>query len=356
MINNKGTGRLSGNPSVDNLGQTRLAASSSMLNAAPTATFSNSIPGYPEAGVAVSTGSAWGSSITLGTGVSTALGVNIGTAGSFIVNGGALGAPVSGNFISGLFTWPTFNQNTTGTASNITGTLAVSQGGTGITSFGTGVQTALGNAVNATGGLVTYSGNLGTPTAAVLTNATGLPLSTGISGVLPIANGGTGQTTANAAFNVLAPSQTSANTKVLTSDGTNTSFQPLVPSSTTGNIPVATATGSLSDSAKYFSDSITSSLNIWSASQTQTAITNGLLNTPTLPSANLATTANLSLTGAATVDGVAVVTGNIVHGRTRAMLHQFRFVMVGKWVRPARHLEGCPGAQPQTFRGYFGCV
>jgi hypothetical protein len=41
---------------------------------------------------------------------------------------------------------------------------------------------------------------------------------------LPVANGGTGQTSANAALNGLLPSQTSQSGKVLSTDGTNTSW------------------------------------------------------------------------------------------------------------------------------------
>ena len=49
-----------------------------------------------------------------------------------------------------------------------------------------------------------------------------------ITGTLPIVNGGTGQTTANASFNALAPSQTTNTGKYLKTDGTNTSSSALM--------------------------------------------------------------------------------------------------------------------------------
>lgn len=52
--------------------------------------------------------------ITPGTGVGTALAVNVGTAGAFVTNGGALGTPSSGTLTN--CTFPTLNQNTSGYA------------------------------------------------------------------------------------------------------------------------------------------------------------------------------------------------------------------------------------------------
>jgi len=116
--------------------------------------------------------------ITPGTDVATALAVAVGTAGAVILNGGALGTPLSGTLT-----------NATGLpAAGVTGTALVAAAiGTTVQAYdadlttwagvtpGTGVTAALVQDINAQGALVTNGGALGTPSSGTLTNATGLP-------------------------------------------------------------------------------------------------------------------------------------------------------------------------------------
>jgi hypothetical protein len=90
---------------------------------------------------------------------------------------------------------------------------------TGVSGLGTGVTTALAVNTGVSGSFVVNGGALGTPLSGTLTNATGLPLSTGVTGTLPIANGGTGQTTASSAFNALSPITTTGD--LIIGNGTN---------------------------------------------------------------------------------------------------------------------------------------
>jgi hypothetical protein len=88
-----------------------------------------------------------------GNNVLAALGVNIGVAGSIVINGGVLGTPTGGNLV------------------NETGYLAGNLSG-----LGTGVPAALGASVGSVGGIVISGGALGTPSSGNLVNTTGYPL------------------------------------------------------------------------------------------------------------------------------------------------------------------------------------
>ena len=191
--------------------------------------------------------------------------------------------------------------------------------------------TGSGNVVRATSPtLVTPA--LGTPSAAVLTNATGLPLTSGVTGILPLANGGTGSATKNfvdlTTTQTIAGDKTFSNTikitagtpgagKVLTSDANGLASWSDIPVSNlitgvTGILPLAS--GGTGSATQNFVD-LTTAQTIAGTKTFSDPIAGSITGNAATVTTNANLTGDVTSSGNATTIGASkVVTGMIADG------------------------------------------
>ena len=119
---------------------------------------------------------------------------------------------------------------------------------------------------------VLTSPNLDTPTAVTLTNATGLPLTTGVTGILPVSNGGTGASTLTGYVKGSGTSALTASSTIPTTDL----------SGTISNAQLANSTITLGSSTLTLGGTTTTVAGLTLTSPTIATISNtGVLTLPT---------------------------------------------------------------------------
>jgi hypothetical protein len=146
----------------------------------------------------------------------------------------------------GRVTGITTASNPQGTVTSVTGTspVASSGGATPAISLASGYGDTQNPYASKTANyvLAAPNGSAGAPTFRAIVaadiptlnqNTTGT--ASNVTGIVAIANGGTGQTTATLGFNALAPSQATNSGKYLTTDGTNTSWASVVAGASISN-------------------------------------------------------------------------------------------------------------------------